>query len=676
MKNSADRYNLPARLDHTRGFARKDFGKLPMQGMPVVQSGNGFTIETAISASFFQLTAREDIQKGDAVVLDWKDNNIGGAYKATSNSVYGIASHNAKANEVLTITKQGVLTGLPADKFPSGKLICIASDGSLYTGVPNKGDTVIGFTGNLDGVGYFLIGGAGSGGGGGLSGEDADYFESLTQITNEERVVGSYFGEDYFAKIIDITSPDAIGIVKDINLSDLKIKRLISLEAIMDTDGCFLPNGINNGFGVWYCHISRTLRCHVIASYEPYFNAPIRVMLKYTRTDTENGVQENLSTGVGLGNAPSTAIAVVDRNMSVRYLVPVGTTWDRGKKENYVENQTLPISIETGKQYKLISPFGTQVCIAEVYIKHSGVWQKVTGTDYNATNKHIMLGTIAACPGDGYVYLTTGYSGLVCAVGGLSAPYVADGITAAEAVIALYCPDEGMDKTADIVIGGGNSGGESGGSNNAPPIIFDGDMYEGTVTRQTVLNDHFEAGIYDTTLRVSQYAFMPQKYPWHFTEADLPNDGFEMTDEGYILCKRAGNIICNLMVGSGDEDWTEIYIATYILAAFPSDQKKDEEPAELAETDDPDEPAESKLTWRQYAGGYTVKPNVENTYGYAMTGLFIEVEAGTLLTIGTWGNVYMVKGDEEIEGQARASFAYIETEEKTVITKKEPENNE
>lgn len=250
----------------------------------------------------------------------------------------------------------------------------------------------------------------------------------LTIIDDTERLVGLYFGEPLFEKIVRITTTSKLNTSVDFSVADLDIKKVYFIDAYGDRDGVAChPNQDRNFYSVWFYYGSSSIR-HTITS-ASYANLPVYVTLRYTKN-----------------NPPTTELdytgKVISSRLSVRYIVPENTTWNRGNPENYVVSKTLPLNVEAGKQYKLVSPFGTQVCLAEAYVKNGETWQKTVSLDYNSTGAHHFVGTMAACPGDGYLYLSTGINGLVCPVMGLSAPYVENQLTEAEVIVVLYCPDE------------------------------------------------------------------------------------------------------------------------------------------------------------------------------------------------------------------------------------------
>lgn len=773
----------------------------------------------------------------------------------------------------------------------------------------------------LNGTSISVNGGQISGGGT-IGGETGTFITNITKVNNEEREIGKYNDEPLYERIIDITSPAKVGEIGLTDLTDWNIKRITEIASVMDADGCFFEQMTNNSFALWYSHVQKNLRCQVLANYTPYCNAPVRVTLRYTKIG--QGADETLSSGNSLENAPLYAVASVESGISIRYIVPVNTTWDRGKKENYVENQTLPLAVETGKQYKLISPFGTQVCIADAYLKHGDTWQKVTGTDWNATNAHKFCGIIVSAPGDGYVYLSTGTDGLVAPVMGLSAPYVADNITTGEVVIVLYCPDEGIEKDADIIMGGGcNCSGGSGGigivggsygdvasleqrqvgywidnkplyqktfvvttpanagtattiadisdldiekiieytgsiyysdsgKENSVPVIFslapanysavwaknnyadlimrvgnssytnktayikifytkksdkplekdipdfndkvssgngsgggigivggsygdiwdfeerqvgywidnrplyqivypfstpatvniwtnvvditalgeitvitvDGaftastnhvlplwgnaremflDVYSGHIreyvnnanytnkpgyirilytkssdtpldkdipayntptvdgssmvvtadairTRETTLNNTFQASIEDKTLALPNSIAYIGTNRWAYTVHDEANDGFEVTDDGYILCKKNGTVLITNVFSSGDSHASDIYFALYVLAKFPDANSETEED-----------------NWTRYASGYQTQQR-KLYWGVASGTIYINVVAGTLLTVGGTGDIINYTQEMDIEhASCTTQVQYVEVKETLML---------
>lgn len=123
--------------------------------------------------------------------------------------------------------------------------------------------------------------------------------------------------------------------------------------------------------------------------------------------------------------------------MDMAILVPEGTTFEFCKDKQVV-SPNLPLSPARSSNFVLDSPFGENWCYAECLAKHpnTGKWFKVDAT-YSSSNS--ITGNVVACPGDGFVYLTTAVYA-AWSNHGLTAPATALTISATELVIILMCP--------------------------------------------------------------------------------------------------------------------------------------------------------------------------------------------------------------------------------------------
>lgn len=154
--------------------------------------------------------------------------------------------------------------------------------------------------------------------------------------------------------------------------------------------------------------------------------------------------QDNGKISTELLDAPS-----LFSGMQVRYLVPTGTTWPIAP-DKCVTTTGWPLSVASSTEYKLASPFGAMEAIAICYIKNptSKIWSKV---DVIHGTTGISYGVIANCPGDGYIYISTGQY-LQTKTTGTTAPQPTEStLSTAEIVIALYC--QRTEVTATHVMG-------------------------------------------------------------------------------------------------------------------------------------------------------------------------------------------------------------------------------
>lgn len=152
------------------------------------------------------------------------------------------------------------------------------------------------------------------------------------------------------------------------------------------------------------------------------------------------------------GEKGDTGTFKLDRAMNRKFLVPQGTTFPYATADHVVCND-LPKPLTSKSTYKIASPFGETPCYAEALVYDGTKWVKTTPGYYTGSGQPRMSGTLASCPGDGFVYITT--CAVLCGEAQMydTAPLSsATAKTSAECVVMLFCA------TTDVAQGGSGGG--------------------------------------------------------------------------------------------------------------------------------------------------------------------------------------------------------------------------